>query len=135
MLRLPHRFTAHSQIPSANSFDIQKGEKRWLLMFALVVVLVILRLGYWQVIRHEDLQAQAEAQYLRTITSDGARGTLWTADGYPLVTNEQRYRLYTQPYRLKQESDAVAAKNCQALPDLQPDCDDIRTKLRDKDSK
>ena len=57
-------------------------------MYAAFVT-IISRLFYWQIIKGESLQAAAENQYERTITQTGSRGTIYTADGYILVSINQ----------------------------------------------
>lgn len=135
MLRLPLRPTSHASTKQRLLSEQALGERRWFALFAILLSLVILRLGYWQVVRHSDLQDQAEAQYRRTITRAGERGTLWTADGYPLVINEHRYRLFAQPFRLKHEPAGIAAQLCVALPQLQPSCDQVHSVLSDTKSR
>ncbi len=135
MLRLPHRQPAFAHKTGYNRVDTVRGEKRIFSVLLLALILIVVRLAYWQIWRHEDLQSQADAQYRRTITSEGTRGTLWTADGYPLVINEQRYRLYAQPYRLKHDAAAVSAQLCLLVTELNSNCDEIQTKLSDADSK
>lgn len=135
MLRLPHRTHPATTTFTPRTIDRDSAERRWFVIASVCLVLVILRLGYWQIFRHDDLQAQAEAQYKRTITSAGSRGTIWTADGYPLVINERRFRLFAQPYRLKSEAGGVAAQLCLLLPQLQSNCSDVTSALSDSQSK
>lgn len=134
MLRLPLHFHSRPHPLLATSSDRVRGEKRWFLIFGIALVLVIARLFYWQIVRHDQLKAQAEAQYSRTITSEGTRGTLWTADGYPLVINEQRYRLFAQPNRLKGDPIKLADQLCAVVTMLQPNCSQLREKLSDSES-
>ncbi len=96
--------------------------------------MLVLRLGYWQLYRHTDLQAQAEAQYRRTIVSEGSRGTLWTADGYPLVINQRRYRLFAHPNKLEHDPSQIALSLCSLLPTLQENCQQLQTTLSNSES-
>lgn len=135
MLRLPLKPTAHFQQTKRVLSAEALGERRWFVLLFICLSLVVLRLGYWQVVRHADLKDQAEAQYRRTITTAGERGTIWTADGYPLVINERRYRLYAQPFRIKHDPVELAAQICFALPQLQTSCDSVRSALGDSTSR
>lgn len=133
MLRLPLRTPRSTSAGSSSSTDV--GERRWFLIVGVLLALVIVRLGYWQIFRHNDLKTQAEAQYRRTITSDGTRGTIWTADGYPLVINESRFRLFAQPFRIEGDPSVLAQQLCTLLPELQTECGKLATDLSNSESK
>lgn len=79
-----------------------------LLVIHILVALLIMRLFYWQVVKGAQLRAEALSQYQRTITNQGKRGSIYTADGYALVTNEERYRLVGYPYQLEDEPRTIA---------------------------
>ncbi len=105
-----------------------------------VLGLVILRLGYWQIVKHSELTEQAEAQYRKTKTFAGARGSIYTADNFLLATNEPRYRLFAQPNRLRMDSAQLTKDICsvlsqrQASASAQIDCGTILEKLSKTDS-
>jgi cell division protein FtsI/penicillin-binding protein 2 len=61
--------------------------------FLLALFIIIIRLSYWQVIMTDELSLQASNQYLSKDISDGARGTILTQDGFPLVVNQAVYSL------------------------------------------
>lgn len=61
--------------------------------FVFVLGAVILRLSYWQIIRADDLSMQAEGQYASKDVVDAVRGSIITADNYPLVVNQAIYTL------------------------------------------
>jgi cell division protein FtsI/penicillin-binding protein 2 len=82
---------------------------------------VIARLFYWQVIHRTRLQAEAESQYQRTVTSVGQRGKMFTSDGYLLVTNAPVYRLYAEPEQLKKTPLEVSQTLAPLLVDLDPE--------------
>lgn len=82
---------------------------RWVLSgLGIFLLLLITRLGYWQIIKAPQLQAEAQEQYQRTIKTIGKRGGIYTVDGYALVTNTVRYRLTAHPYQLEQSPGEVA---------------------------
>lgn len=58
-----------------------------------VLALVILRLSYWQIIKHDELSALASGQYSAKEIEGASRGQILTADGYPLVLNQAVYTL------------------------------------------
>ncbi len=61
--------------------------------FLFVLGVIILRLSYWQVIKTDELAAQAQGQYASKDVFEGARGSIITADGHPLVLNQAIYTL------------------------------------------
>lgn len=73
-----------------------------------IFVVILSRLFYWQVVQGASLQAEAEDQYKRSLTKQGSRGFILTADGKPLVTNKQVFRVFAQPYALVDEPQSIA---------------------------
>jgi cell division protein FtsI/penicillin-binding protein 2 len=71
---------------------------------------ITLRLFYWQVLHRSTLQAEAQGQYLRTISSDAHRGKIFTRDGYTLVDNKKVYRVFAQPAELLEPPDKIVEK-------------------------
>jgi len=61
--------------------------------FLFALALVILRLSYWQIIKTDELSGAARGQYLSKDLRGGARGSIVTSDGYPLVVNQAVYTL------------------------------------------
>ncbi|KKU46971.1 MAG: hypothetical protein UX62_C0002G0026 [Microgenomates group bacterium GW2011_GWA2_46_7] len=61
--------------------------------FLIALGLIILRLSYWQVIRTDELASAAQDQYLVRDVAPAARGSIMTADGYPLVINQPVFSL------------------------------------------
>lgn len=61
--------------------------------FTFALLLVILRLSYWQVIKTDELSGAARDQYASKDIVEGARGSIITADGFPLVVNQAVYTL------------------------------------------
>ncbi len=80
---------------------------------------VITRLFYWQVIKSSQLQVEALAQYNQSFTTTGRRGSIYTAEGYPLVTNAQVYRVFVEPPLLKTPpQDLISQLKPLLLPEL-----------------
>ncbi len=59
--------------------------------------LILIRLFYWQVIQSDALQATATTQYQHVNELTAQRGEIKTQDGYTLVSNAIRYRLFAEP--------------------------------------
>lgn len=87
----------------------------------LLLLGVIGRLFYWQLLNHERLSAQAAQQYRRTVTHLGKRGKLLSSDGYVLVTNQPAYRLFAQPHILKKSPEEVSELLSPLLLDITPE--------------
>lgn len=83
----------------------------WLVtLFSISFIAVILRLFFWQVIKGDNLQVLADSQYQRSVSVSGTRGEIFFADGSPLVTNKEVYRLFAEPRVLNQSSDEIVSK-------------------------
>ncbi len=61
--------------------------------FLFALAIVILRLSYWQVVRTDELSAQARDQYVSKDIVEGIRGSIVTSDDFPLVVNQAVYSL------------------------------------------
>lgn len=97
--------------------DFQKRLRILGVVWLFVLGCLVTRLGYWQIIKGEELRAEAASQYQRLIINQGHRGQILTADGYTLVSNEVVYDLYGQPHQLTQPASLIAK---QLLPFFTP---------------
>jgi cell division protein FtsI/penicillin-binding protein 2 len=70
--------------------------------FYLIIFTIILRLGYWQIIRNDDLTAMAEGQRVTSREISGLRGDILFSDGSVLASNKPTYRVYVQPPLIKE---------------------------------
>lgn len=93
----------------------QKRERFFVSAVIFALVAVIFRLYYWQIIQAKTLQAAADNQYERTLTVSGSRGEIFTADKYPLVTNEPIYRLFAQPHLISLSPNLIAESVSQII--------------------
>lgn len=66
-------------------------------IFFLAILVVILRLGYWQIVRAEDLSVMAEAQRVSKKEIKPSRGTIYFSDRSTLATTQPSYLLFAQP--------------------------------------
>lgn len=71
---------------------------------------ITLRLFYWQILKNNDLTQAAQNQYTRSVTVTGSRGSIYTVDGYTLVSNEQVYTLFAQPHVLNEDPSSLSKK-------------------------
>lgn len=65
--------------------------------FILFTLGIVLRLGYWQVVKAADLAAEAARQRQSFLEIPSPRGPILSSDGFPLVTNQEAYLLYINP--------------------------------------
>lgn len=74
--------------------------RRTYVMFTILVaaaLVIAFRLGYWQLVRHEDLNELAGVLRERTITEYARRGDILTADGILLATDIYSYEVAAHP--------------------------------------
>ena len=66
-------------------------------VFLLSLFAIVARLFYWQVVRAEFLQSQAESQHFTDIKIDATRGNILFSDGFILVASNPVFSLYGLP--------------------------------------
>src|SRR5256712_1248708 len=94
----------------------------------LVAYLVLLaRLGYWQVGRHADMARLAAAYHDATITLPAVRGNILDRNGALLVTNTPVFSIFASPDQLSAAERTQVAT--QLAPLLQLSAADIQAKL------
>lgn len=74
--------------------------RRTYVMFTILVaaaLVIAFRLGYWQLVRHDDLNELSAALRVRTITEYARRGDILTADGILLATDIYSYEVAAHP--------------------------------------
>lgn len=108
----------------------EKREKVFIASVLFALTAIVIRFFYWQVIQAKSLQAEAENQYERTLTFSGSRGEIFTADKYPLVTNEPTYRLFAQPHLMTLPPDSVSKDLSQILAKQQTASSGAELKMR-----
>ncbi len=74
--------------------ELNYSRRKFFLAFvSLTIVLIIIRLFYWQVLRGRELKNLSELQTIRSRTQEGLRGQILTSDGYLLIGNQEVYDL------------------------------------------
>lgn len=113
---LPFTQTRTTARPSlAQNKILSIREKQYIVLLIILFGLVGLRLAYWQIWSHSKLQGEAEAQYRRTLSLEGNRGSISTSDGYILATNEPRFKLYAQPSKITTDTGHISQSICTVL--------------------
>ncbi len=115
-----------------NARGIQSLEPRsrivTLMALVLCAYLVLLgRLGYWQILRHADMSRLAAAYHDDTIVLPAARGNILDRNGALLVSNAPVFSVFASPDQISAaDRQTIAA---QLAPILQQTPDDIMSKL------
>lgn len=73
------------------------------LALVICLLLVVLRLFYWQILRGDELSKTARSQYHAAYSIGVPRGLIRTSDNFPLVANKPVYTLAVDPMLLKDE--------------------------------
>lgn len=82
-----------------------------LVFFALTSLLLIGRLFYWQVIKAEELTAQAADQRENITKIPASRGKILTQDNFPLVSNKKAFLLFANPYKIQEDKKEKLAED------------------------
>lgn len=67
------------------------------LIYFIVTILIVLRLGYWQIIRADDLAAKGEDQRLLTKEVVAPRGSIRFSDGSTLASTQPSFLIFGEP--------------------------------------
>lgn len=81
-----------------------------LLSFALVFLVIIGRLWYWQIVRAQELSELGESQYGTNIKITPIRGEIKTSDGFPIAANKINYFVFANPKEISSDKKVVVAK-------------------------
>jgi cell division protein FtsI (penicillin-binding protein 3) len=65
--------------------------------FVVLGGLITLRLGYWQIVKADELKSRAVSQRTASKTIPADRGDILDATGFPLATNRVSYLMYADP--------------------------------------
>lgn len=79
------------------------------IFFWLFFAGIVLRLFYWQVIRADKLQAQAEGQYFKDTRVSAQRGKIFFSDGSILASSNPIFSLYGLPKVIPQDQKITTA--------------------------
>ncbi len=73
------------------------------ILFLLFFAAIIIRLFYWQVVRADFLESQADRQHFTNTKIDAARGNILFSDGSILASSNPVFSLYGLPKTIKQD--------------------------------
>lgn len=75
------------------------------LIYFLIISLIVVRLGYWQIIESDTLSAKAEDQRLTQQQVSAPRGNIYFNDGSVLVSTQPAYLVFVQPALINKKAD------------------------------
>lgn len=101
----------------------------------LAFLLVEFRLFYWQVIKGNRLEAQANQQYERLTVNTGKRGSIYTSDGHLLVGNEKVYRLFAEPQLYQESQEKIFQQISNILLELNTDYKEATEEAKKEETK
>src|SRR5258708_39477623 len=80
------------------------------IVFVLLIVGLLARLFFWQVIKASDLTKQGQLQYQRSNNVSSNRGSIFASDGSYLTTNENDWTVFATKSDLKDDTGLVASR-------------------------
>ncbi len=91
------------------------------IFFFLTLFFVVMRLGYWQVIRADDLSAKGESQRLETKQVLAKRGTVFFSDNSILASIQPAFLVFAQPKEINIKLEAKRAPSTLLSPESKGD--------------
>lgn len=106
------------------------------IFFLLFLVAISLRLFYWQVVKAEELSAQADQQHFGSIKIGAVRGDILYSDGYILASSTPIFSLFAQPKMVSHEDkNKIAYALAQIFWEAENQIPADKQSLRDKSLK
>lgn len=78
-----------------------------LIIFSLLVIALIVRVGYWQIIKADWLKELAQDQWSREIRIFADRGDILDKNGNPLAVSSSCYTVVLQPGIIKEQAENI----------------------------
>lgn len=101
---------ARQRSPAGKTGPSNRRVNLWYGVLVLVVVVIIGRLFYLQIIRHDHYRAQAQAGQLKEYSITPERGAIRAHEGgavVPIVLNEALYTLFADPVYIKDTKESA----------------------------
>lgn len=77
--------------------------------FLLFLFAIAIRLFYWQVVKAEFLQSQAENQHFTDTKIEASRGSIFFSDGYVLTSSNPNFSLFGSPKTISSDQKITIA--------------------------
>ena len=131
----------NAKLIKSSQLVLKHNRKRLVVAFfilAVMMVLLLIRVGYWQIIRADELQEKALSMQTADVQIEPMRGSIYDSKMNVLAENVKEYELYgyTQYlYKDKKISDVKKELTVSELSKLTGEEEnDIRTKLNGKEN-
>ncbi|MDP3973650.1 MAG: penicillin-binding protein 2 [Candidatus Daviesbacteria bacterium] len=103
------------------------------LLFVVFLIAIIARLFYWQIVKAEELQAQAEEQHFTDTRVTAQRGNIYYLDNHILASSIPSFNLYALPKLLTDdEKRETAYRMAKVLSDEESDTEEEAKNIWDK---
>lgn len=86
-------------------------------LFVAAGLVLLARLAYWQIWKHEELSVLAQQQYDRLQEIPAERGVILDRNGYVLAGNEEVYTLFAQPHVIENSPTEISVQIAEILVD------------------
>lgn len=80
------------------------------IIYFVLMSMVVVRLGYWQVISSDRLTAMAEGQRITKKELGATRGDILFSDGSVLASTQPTFTIYAQPKLINEKKEEIAYK-------------------------
>ncbi len=80
-------------------------KKRLVVIFfsvTIIVFVLVIRLGFWQIVRGEDLKKEALEQWTKGIEIKAKRGVIYDKNGKKLAMSISAYTVWARPADIKE---------------------------------
>ncbi|MDL2237343.1 PASTA domain-containing protein [Christensenellaceae bacterium OttesenSCG-928-K19] len=91
-----------------------------LILLAVLMVLLIFRVGYWNIVRGEDLQAEAETQWISDSAVAAKRGSILDRNQNVLAQSAVSDTVVVMPNKIKKEDEQTVASALAAVLEMDP---------------
>ncbi len=103
---------------------MKKNQPQWRflfvhLLFLLLFLLVLTRLFYWQVLASNQLTQFAKDQYHSLKEVAALRGSIFSADRFPLATNQKKYLLFSILAAIEKDTEEISHQLAPLLIDVE----------------
>ncbi len=88
--------------------DLQRRLQFWMFCLVCAFAVVIGRLAYWQIWKHDELSSIAAEQYESWVPLKTQRGSIYDSNGAVFATNQELYTLFAEPHHIDQPATEIA---------------------------
>lgn len=109
--------------------------KMFFLFISLLFLYLIGRLGYWQIIRGDELRKEALAFQTRDIEIQAKRGTIYDRNGKELAISVDKYRIWVNPQSIVKKPEKFEQAVDFLAETLEMDEDELTNRINESQNK